>query len=251
MNITGSEIEGTPLIASLEGGLLLDPRTRCAQQSALVEDVSGFVLEGFHNYSTKSELFWDETHHLSMLNNVVTCLPADKVRIVNGALHPLSILSLVKEGVDLFDTSYTFQVTERGGALSFPYQLDSKSLPADVMFELNIKESKYADQFVPLLDDCGCYTCQNFTRGYIHHLLSTKEMLAGVLLSIHNIHHYLRFFEQLRLYMRSSDGEALCAELTSQLSKYRGCNVEYVETVSRSPSLVSSETPKSEKTLLN
>ncbi|XP_052202465.1 uncharacterized protein LOC127808121 isoform X3 [Diospyros lotus] len=50
----------------------------------------------------------------------------------------------------------------------------------------------------PLVDGCSCYTCQNHTKAYINHLLNVHEMLAQILLEIHNTHHYLGFFRVIR-----------------------------------------------------
>ena len=52
---------------------------------------------------------------------------------------------------------------------------------------VKINNAKYAKDFTPLTDDCGCYTCKNFTKSYLHHLFKEKEMLGGILLSLHNI----------------------------------------------------------------
>jgi len=206
----------------------------CKGFSVAMTTVSGFVIEGFHNYGVRAECFWNEKEPLGVLRDTISCLPEDKVRVMLGALHPVAILTLSEEGVDLFDTSYTYQVTERGGALSFPLSLQSPKAKADVMFEIDLKDSKYADQFIPLLEGCTCHTCFNFTRGYIHHLLNTKELLAGVLLSIHNIHHYLRFFEQLRRCL-DEDSSAAYRQL---LEEYCGPTPEYdTGRVSPSPSL--------------
>lgn len=58
--------------------------------------------------------------------------------------------------------------------------------------------SRYQDDFRPLVEGCGCYCCKNHQRAYLHHLLVTNELLAGVLLMIHNTAHYLGFFRALR-----------------------------------------------------
>lgn len=58
--------------------------------------------------------------------------------------------------------------------------------------------SRYQDDFRPLVEGCGCYCCKNHQRAYLHHLLVTNELLAGVLLMIHNIAHYHGFFGALR-----------------------------------------------------
>lgn len=58
--------------------------------------------------------------------------------------------------------------------------------------------SRYQDDFRPLVEGCGCYCCRNHQRAYLHHLLVTNELLAGVLLMIHNTAHYHGFFGALR-----------------------------------------------------
>ncbi|KAH9507395.1 Queuine tRNA-ribosyltransferase accessory subunit 2 [Bulinus truncatus] len=65
-------------------------------------------------------------------------------------------------------------------------------------FHIDLNNPKYAEDFTALLPGCSCYTCSNFTRSYIHHLLNTKELLAYVLLTMHNFHQYFEFFHHLR-----------------------------------------------------
>lgn len=212
------------MFASLVGGTLSELRIQCATQSVAIDGVAGFVVEGFHTYGTLSEFYWDEPQSIKSLKYSVDCLPKNKPRVVTGYLHPVAVIDLILNDIDIFDTSYTYQVTERGGALSFPYRTNQKPPAADVMFELNLKDAKYADQFAPILEDCDCYTCRsNFTRAYIHHLLNTKELLSSVLLSLHNLHHYLRFFEQVR---ERAKCDAL-TEMRTELQAYRGANLQF------------------------
>uniref|UniRef100_A0A8C5JW76 Queuine tRNA-ribosyltransferase accessory subunit 2 n=1 Tax=Jaculus jaculus TaxID=51337 RepID=A0A8C5JW76_JACJA len=65
-------------------------------------------------------------------------------------------------------------------------------------FEINLKEKKYQEDFNPLVRGCSCYCCQSHTRAYVHHLLVTNELLAGVLLMMHNFEHYFGFFCSIR-----------------------------------------------------
>jgi queuine tRNA-ribosyltransferase len=62
----------------------------------------------------------------------------------------------------------------------------------------NVKNARFREDFTPLDADCPCYTCQNFTRAYISHLLRSQELLAYTLLSIHNITELVRFTQQIR-----------------------------------------------------
>jgi len=70
---------------------------------------------------------------------------------------------------------------------------------------------RYRDDFRPLVEGCGCYCCKNHQRAYLHHLLVTNELLAGVLLMIHNTSHYQSFFGALR--------EALASDKLDLLKK--------------------------------
>lgn len=60
---------------------------------------------------------------------------------------------------------------------------------------IKISQSKYTEDFSPLTKKCSCYTCKNFTKAYLHHLNREKEMLSGILLSLHNIVYLERLLE--------------------------------------------------------
>ena len=64
--------------------------------------------------------------------------------------------------------------------------------------KLNIKNAKYKEDFTPLEENCDCYTCKNYSKAYIRHLIVCNEMLGGRLLSIHNIRFLIRLTEELR-----------------------------------------------------
>ncbi len=66
------------------------------------------------------------------------------------------------------------------------------------MSVVNLWSRAYAEDRRPLVEGCGCFACQGYTRAYVHHLLETHEMLAGVLLEMHNTYHWLRFMEAMR-----------------------------------------------------
>jgi queuine tRNA-ribosyltransferase subunit QTRTD1 len=141
---------------------------------------------------------------------------------------PEDILMAVSQGVDLFDCSYPVQATANGYALSFPltpesiHQQQAAAAPAAapvvsnpfgtaespgavVEVEAGADDSKVNLWAVrhrldkgPLVQGCSCFTCQNHSRAYINHLLHTHEMLAGVLLEMHNTHWWLQFFAAIR-----------------------------------------------------
>lgn len=137
----------------------------------------------------------------------------------------------VSQGVDLFDCTYPLQATANGYALSFPLSPEAAAQqqaaappqapqeqpaasnpfgaagPAADAVEvdagaddskINLWAVRHRLDKGPLVAGCSCFTCQNHSRAYIHHLLHTHEMLAGVLLEMHNTHWWLAFFAAIR-----------------------------------------------------
>lgn len=106
------------------------------------------------------------------------------------------IFKALECGVDVFDSSYAMKVTEKGCALSYPIQLQESNThkPPDKaepsaaepvrIFEIDLKDPKYKMSMEPLVSDCTCYTCTNYSCAYVHHLLDTKELLANILLMV-------------------------------------------------------------------
>ena len=102
-------------------------------------------------------------------------LPEDKPRHLLGIGEPEDLFWGVENGVDLFDCV----APTRNGRTGTLYTRDGK---------INIKNAFFKSDSSPIDSDCGCYACTNFTRAYISHLYHSKEMLAGILGSIHNLY---------------------------------------------------------------
>lgn len=163
------------------------------------------------------------------ISAVCLCLCVTACRLLQGVGRPDEVLASVEAGVDLFEGFFPFQVTERGCALCFSFDIspnperagraphavlelnEDREAAGDLeqngdlddptqmtYFEMNLKDKRYQDDFRPLVEGCGCYCCKNHQRAYLHHLLVTNELLAGVLLMIHNTAHYHGFFGALR-----------------------------------------------------
>ena len=110
------------------------------------------------------------------------------------------VLLCIEAGMDLCDSVYPHLATEAGAALCFP--LAPGGPPAadagEDGLKLNMRAEVHRTDKRPLLSGCACFTCARHTRAYVHHLLNTHEMLAGVLLDLHNMHHYQAFFAAAR-----------------------------------------------------
>lgn len=165
------------------------------------------------------ELNYEEDIDKVLSEGVIPNLPEDKLRLYFGICSPKIVVKLVSEGVDMFDTSYARYATEQGQALVFQNTLENprdasnillnESLITDNIDEsdekccdnvdfIDLKDPKFKNDFRPVSETCVCYTCRKHTRAYVNHLLATNEMLAPVLLTIHNLHHYATFFETIQ-----------------------------------------------------
>jgi len=91
----------------------------------------------------------------------------------------------IAAGIDLFDCVIPTRLARHGSAL----------VGGD---RWNVKNARFREDFTPLDPSCPCYTCQNFTRAYLSHLLRAQELLAYTLLSIHNITELVGFTQRIR-----------------------------------------------------
>jgi queuine tRNA-ribosyltransferase len=120
-----------------------------------------------------------------ILDSVVPYLPADKPTYLMGVGTPINILEAVDRGVDFFDCVYP----SRNGRHGHVYTKDGK---------LNLFNAKYDLDQRPIEEGCGCPACQNYSRGYIRHLLKAKEMLGMRLCVLHNLYFYNHLMEDIR-----------------------------------------------------
>ena len=93
---------------------------------------------------------------------------------------------LYPSSIDMFDCVLPTRLGRHGGAFIGKGET------------LSVKAGKYAKDFTPIDPECTCYTCRNFTRAYIRHLMNVGEILGMQLLSIHNLHFYLDLARQIR-----------------------------------------------------
>ncbi len=120
-----------------------------------------------------------------MLQYVTPELPRDKPRHLLGVGSPEDLVMGVGLGMDMFDCVLPTRVARHGGL----FTRDGR---------VNIKSARFRTVQGPLEEGCSCYTCRNYSAGYLHHLLRAEEQLYYRLGSIHNIHFMLRLAAQLR-----------------------------------------------------
>lgn len=120
-----------------------------------------------------------------MLDFMQDKLPQDMPRYLMGVGSPDFMLEGYARGIDMMDCVLPTRIARNGTA----FTRNGK---------LVVRNAKYKEDFSPIEEGCTCYTCQNYTRAYIRHLINADEMLAGELLSIHNLHHLIELTNQIK-----------------------------------------------------
>ena len=120
-----------------------------------------------------------------ILEHTTPELPTNKARYLMGVGTPDCLLEGVARGVDMFDCVFPTRVARNGMAMTHHGRL-------------TVRNAKFARDFRPIEEGCGCYTCRNFTRAYVRHLFKAEELLAYRLVSIHNLYFLLQFMRDMR-----------------------------------------------------
>ena len=170
------------LFGIVQGGEFEDLRELSAKETVKI-GFDGYSIGGTAVGETK-DVQYKEVEY------AIKYLPEDKVRYLMGVGDPIDLIENVMRGVDIFDCVSPTRIARHGNA----YTKDGK---------MNLRNSKFKDDFTPLESDCDCYACKNFTRAYIRHLLISEEVLGQRLLSIHNIRFLTKLMEDIRLNIES------------------------------------------------
>jgi len=154
------------LYAIVQGGMSAELRRESAQRLSSL-DFPGYAIGGLSVGEPKQTT-------LAMIEETVACLPEGKPRYLMGVGSPEDIVEAVARGVDIFDSALPTRVARNGALFSWEGRQ-------------NITNAVYKDMQKPIVADCGCYTCRNFSAAYLHHLFSCGELLAYRLATIHNL----------------------------------------------------------------
>jgi tRNA-guanine transglycosylase (EC 2.4.2.29) len=126
-----------------------------------------------------------------VLDYTVPYLPQAKPRYLMGVGAPQSILEGVIRGIDMFDCV----LPTRNGRNGSLFTSTGK---------ISITNAKYKDDFTPLDAKCNCYTCRNFSKAYLRHLYMSKEILASILGTIHNLYFMSSLMKDIRLALQEN-----------------------------------------------
>ena len=169
--------DGQQVFGIVQGGGNVALREECAR--ALVAlDFDGYAIGGVSVGEPEPEMF-------KAIEMTEPFLPAHKARYAMGLGTPAQLLELIARGVDMFDCVLPTRVARNGTAVTR-------------RGAFGLKGSAYKADFRPIEDGCGCFACKHFTRAYLRHLLNVNEILALRMLSVHNIHLFLKLMADVR-----------------------------------------------------
>ncbi len=183
------------LFGIIQGGVQTNLRTASAQFIAAL-NTPGIAIGGLSVGETKQEMH-------AMLDVVTPLLPENKPRYLMGVGTPEDLINGVARGIDIFDCVLPTRLARHHSA----FALEGR---------LNLMNATFARDDRPIDETCDCYTCQTFTRAYLRHLIIAKELLAGTLISIHNLRALIRLIESIRAYIAEGSFESRVPELLAQ-----------------------------------
>ena len=169
--------ENQALFGIIQGGFFEDLRKKSAED-LIALDLPGYAIGGISVGEPKEEF-------LKMLYYTTPLMPKDKPRYLMGVGTPDYLIEAALAGIDMCDCVLPTRIARNGTALTSHGKVV-------------VKNATYERDWTPLDPECDCYTCKNYTRAYIRHLVKANEILGVRLLSIHNLRFLTRLMENIR-----------------------------------------------------
>lgn len=177
-------VEKQGLFGIVQGGFFKDLREKSAQD-LLQMDFPGYAVGGISVGEPKEEF-------LDILQFTTPLLPENKPRYLMGVGTPDYLIEAALAGIDMCDCVLPTRIARHGTAMTSHGKLVARN-------------ASYEKDFSPIDAECDCYTCQNFTRAYIRHLINAKEILGVQLLSIHNLRFLTKLMERVRIEIENDN----------------------------------------------
>ena len=170
--------ENQALFGIIQGGFFEDLRKKSAED-LIALDLPGYAIGGISVGEPKEEF-------LKMLYYTAPLMPKDKPRYLMGVGTPDYLIEAALAGIDMCDCVLPTRIARNGTALTSHGKVV-------------VRNATYERDWTPLDSECDCYTCKNYTRAYIRHLVKANEILGVRLLSIHNLRFLTRLMENIRI----------------------------------------------------
>ena len=165
------------LFGIVQGGLFKDLRLKSLQELIKIS-FDGYAIGGLAVGETQNEMF-------SVLDDIKEFLPSKKPHYLMGVGTPSDILGSVKRGIDMFDCVLPTRSGRTG--LAFTWQ-----------GRINLKNNKFQNDNTPLDPSCDNLNLNKYSKNYLNHLFNTNEILASMLLTLHNINFYQQLMRSIR-----------------------------------------------------
>lgn len=165
------------LFGIVQGGEYIDLRKQSAKDLISL-DFPGYAIGGLSVGEPKEIMY-------HVLEETTPLLPDDKPRYLMGVGSPDALIEGAIRGVDMFDSVLPTRIARNGTCMTSEGRLV-------------VRNAQYARDFSPLDKNCDCYTCRNYSRAYIRHLIHTNEILGFRLTTYHNLYFLLKLMEQVR-----------------------------------------------------
>ena len=165
------------LFGIIQGGLFKDLRLKSLKELINI-GFDGYAMGGLAVGETQQEMF-------TVLDDIKEFLPSEKPHYLMGVGTPSDILGSVKRGIDMFDCVLPTRSGRTG--LAFTWQ-----------GRINIKNNKYQNDNTPLDPNCDNLNLNKYSKNYLNHLFNTNEILASMLLTLHNINFYQELMTSIR-----------------------------------------------------
>jgi queuine tRNA-ribosyltransferase len=191
---------GNALFGIVQGGMFEHLRD-VSLDGVAGQDFDGIAIGGLSVGEPKPEFE-------RILSHIGPKLPENKPHYLMGVGTPEDLVLGVSQGIDMFDCVMPTR-NARNGWLFTRFG------------DLKLRNAAFKDDTRPLDASCGCYTCRNFSRAYLHHLQKTNEILGAQLNTIHNIHYYINLMSEIR----QSLDEDLFPEFVEEFHKNRALGV--------------------------
>ncbi|GAG47423.1 unnamed protein product, partial [marine sediment metagenome] len=179
------------LFGIVQGGIYDDLRDESLQGLEKL-DFDGYAIGGLSVGEPKEEM-------IQVLDHLMPEMPQDKPRYLMGVGTPADLVEGVLRGIDMFDCVMPTR-NARNGHLFTEHG------------DVRIRNSCHKQDLNPLDSDCGCYTCQHYSRAYLHHLDKCHEILGSRLNTIHNLYYYQQLMLGLRSAIEQDNIDAFVAE---------------------------------------
>ena len=176
--------EDQALFGIIQGGFYKDLREKSARDLAKL-DLPGYAIGGISVGEPKEEF-------LDILRFTAPLMPENKPRYLMGVGSPDYLIEAAMAGIDMCDCVLPTRIARNGTAMTSHGKVV-------------VRNATYERDWTPLDPECDCYTCKNYTRGYIRHLIKANEILGVRLLSIHNLRFLTNLMEKVRIEIENDN----------------------------------------------